>query len=803
MTYQDLLDRLKREIVILDGSMGVWMQQNGMPAGVCPEEWYLNNPSTVAEALSQYVAAGASVIYTPTLGANPIKLKEYGLEKDTFAINRELAALARRAAEGRALVAGDISMTGEYVEPFGELRFEEAVRCFRQQIEGLIAGGVDLLVIETMMDIQEARAAMIAAKETCALPVWVTMSFSEDGRTLTGTDPATAAITLQSLGADAAGCNCSAGPDTMVSFIEAMKPFSKVPLIAKPNAGLPCLQDGRTVFDMDADTFAGYCADLAKAGANLIGGCCGTNPAYIQKLSNTLAPLSPVPVSAKRGLRITSAQAAVTMGAGQETTVIGERINPTGKKDFQQELRAGRMDTLRQVALDQVRDGASVLDVNVGMGGVDEAALLRRAVCELAALTAAPLCIDTSDPAAAEAALRVYPGRALLNSISLEPARVHEMLPVAAKYGAALILLPLDDTGIPETVEHRIRLIEKLYETVKAYGYEKEDILIDGLAMAVSAEQDRARQSLETIRWVHDTFQAASVIGLSNISFGLPRRGYINAAFLAMAIESGLTAAIANPGDEILTGVRLASDVLCEKDGSAKQYVRAYAGAPAPQPSSGGNASAAARIADAILTGDRDGIAGAIRAGLDEGMDARPIMDDLLIPALTRVGDLFEQRVYFLPQLIRSAEAMEAGVAVLEPYLAEGGEETAGEKPKIVIATVQGDIHDIGKNIVALMLRNHGFTVIDLGKNVPAATIVEQAQAHNADIVALSALMTTTMERMEEVIGLIRQKGLSCKVMVGGAVVTQAYADQIGADGYSEDATQAVKCAKILSNIHR
>ena len=803
MTYQDLVKRVDKEIVILDGSMGVWMQQKGMPAGVCPEAWYLENPSVVEDALAQYVAAGSSVIYPPTLGANSVKLREYGLEKDAFSINRELAALSRRAAGGRALVAGDISMTGEYVEPFGELSFEDAVKCFAGQIEGLIAGGVDLLVIETMMDIQETRAAVIAAKEVCDLPIWVSVSFSEDGRTLTGTDPLTALITLQSLGADAVGANCSAGPDTMVSFIEAMKPYAKVPLIAKPNAGLPCLQDGCTVFDMDAETFAGHCVSLAKAGANLIGGCCGTNPDYVRILSDRLSGLPPAPLKGKQGLRITSAQSTAAFDAGEGTVVIGERINPTGKKAFQAELREGKMDALRQMALDQARDGAAVLDVNVGMGGVDEAALMGKAVCELATLTAAPLCIDTSDPAVAEAGLRIYPGRALLNSISLEPARVREMLPIAAKYGAALILLPLDETGIPETVAQRIGLIDKLYEIIRGYGYTKEDILIDGLAMAVSAEQNRPRQSLETIQWVNDTFGAATVIGLSNISFGLPRRGYINGAFLAMAIDSGLTAAILNPGDELLSGIRRASDVLCEKDNGSGRYVQAYANAPAPKAAAGKEGDTASRITDAILTGARDSIAELVSAGLAEGMEAKVIMNDLLIPALTKVGDLFEEKVYFLPQLIRSAETMEAAFSVLEPRLAADREDAAGRKPTVVIATVQGDIHDIGKNIVALMLRNHGFAVIDLGKNVSAETIAAEAQNHHADIVALSALMTTTMERMEEVIGLLRERGLPCRVMVGGAVVTQAYADQIGADGYSADATQAVKCAKILSNTLR
>lgn len=800
MTYAALEERFKKEIVILDGSTGVMMQQRGMPSGVCPEVWYLENPSAVEDILSQYIEAGASVIYTFTLGANPIKLREYGHEQDTFSINYELAALAKKASGGRALVAGDISMSGEYVEPFGSLAFDEAVTGYTRQIEGLAKGGADLLIIETMIDIQETRAALIAAKEACDLPVWVTVSFSEGGRTLTGTDPLTALITLQNLGADAVGCNCSAGPDTMVPWIQAMKPHAKVPLIAKPNAGLPCLVDGCTLFDMDADTFAGHCVSLARAGANLIGGCCGTNPDYIKKVSKALSGIPPVPVSGKQGCRVSSVQSTAAFTPGEGTVLIGERINPTGKKVFQEELKQGKMGALRQMALAQVKDGAAVLDVNVGMGGVDEAALMRQAVCELAGLTPAPLCIDTSDPAAAEAALRIYPGRALLNSISLEPDRVQKMLPVAAKYGAALILLPLDETGIPETVVQRKSLIEKLYNTVHAHGYEKEDILVDGLAMAVSAEQGRARQSLETIEWVDGTFGAAAVIGLSNISFGLPQRPYINAAFLAMAIEKGLTATIANPGDALLTGTRLAADVLTGGDAGARRFVAAYAETPAPAVISGKDADTAVRIEDAVLSGARDGIADLISTGLDEGMDARAIMNEVLIPALTKVGDLFEQRVYFLPQLIRSAETMEAAFAVLKPRLAEDGEDAAGERPTVVIATVQGDVHDIGKNIVALMLRNHGFDVVDLGKNVPSDTIVKEAEAHRADIVALSALMTTTMNRMEEVIRAIRQKGLPCKVMVGGAVVTQAYAELIGADGYSEDATQAVKCAKILAN---
>lgn len=798
-------EMVNQKVIILDGAFGTELQKRGMPAGVCPEQWVLDHPESIISIQKEYAAAGSNVVYTCTFGGNRVKLEEFGLASQVLEINRRLALLSREAVGRSGLVAGDLSITGQFIRPFGPVPFEETVEVYKEQVKGLLEGGVDFFVIETMTDLQEARAAVIAVKESCSLPVCVTMTFDEDGRTLTGTDPVTALITLQSLGADAVGCNCSTGPETMVKFIRQMKPYAKVPLIAKPNAGLPKLIDGKTVFSMSAAEFGSHVNALLEAGVNLIGGCCGTSPEYIKEINERVQKAKPSPIGTTSSFSaITSTRKTVFFGFEQPLALIGERINPTGKKKLQEELREGKTVEIRRLALEQTEKGAAILDVNVGMPGIDEKAKMVEVVELLSSMVESPLCLDSADPEVLEVALRIYPGRALINSISGETGKMAKLLPVAAKYGAMFILLPLGDGGLPETAAERIRIVQNVYQEAQKYGFGKEDIIVDGLALTVSSNQEAAKETLKLIDWTAHHFGANSNIGLSNISYGLPERGYINAAFLAMAVGHGLTVAIANPSSELLMNLKMASDVLAGNDQGSKNYLKYFAengeSPKAAVTSENVSLSSVDQVYQGIIKGDKEGIITFLETAIKEGHEPSVLIDQYLIPAITKVGELYEEKRYFLPQLIQSAEAMKNAFGFLEPLL-KNNEHSSEKKPKVVLATVKGDIHDIGKNIVALMLRNYGFEVYDLGKDVAASEIVGQAKSLGAQIVGLSALMTTTMVEMEKVIGLARKEGLMSKFMIGGAVVTEQYAKEIGADGYAEDAHKAVKLAQRLAGI--
>lgn len=793
---------LKNRIMILDGATGTELQKRGMPKGVCPELWAAENPSVIMEVQREYVRAGSNVVYTCTFGGNRIKLEEFGLGDRTVELNRRLAQISREVVGSEGFVAGDLAPTGQFIRPLGDRSFEEIVDVYKEQVQGLLDGGVDFFVIETMMDIQEARAALLAVKESCDLPVCVSMTFNEDGRTLTGTDPVTALITLQSLGANAVGCNCSTGPQAMLEVVRKLKPYARVPLIAKPNAGLPKLVDGCTWFDMEPEEFAGYVKAFAEAGVNLLGGCCGTSPAYIKRVKEQLEGVKPVLPQGEAVSAVTSPRKTVFLGGHRPTVIVGERINPTGKKKLQEELREGKTSEIRRFALEQIENGAEVLDVNVGMPGINEKETMVRVVETLVPVVEAPLCIDSSSPEVLEAALRIYPGRALINSISGEKGKMEKMLPVAAKYGAMFVLLPLHDGGIPDTAVERFKVIENVYQKASALGLRKADIVVDGLVMTVSHDQKAAAETLGVIDWCSHEFGCNTIMGLSNVSFGLPERGWVNTAFLAMAVGRGLTMAIANPSSELLMNIKAACDVLLARDNNSKLYIERFAQKSENQPIAGKEEkltpSNAQAVYTAVVKGDRDTILSAVEAVRTEGMKPAEIVDNLLIPAITQVGQLFDSGKYFLPQLIQSAETMKRAFDFLEPMLRTEGAGGRG-KAIVVLATVKGDIHDIGKNIVGLMLRNYGFTVHDLGKDVSAEVIIQKARETGAEIVGLSALMTTTMVEMKEVIRLAKQEGLQCKFMIGGAVVNQKYADEIGADGYSEDAYSAVKLAEKLT----
>ncbi|MBN2538484.1 MAG: homocysteine S-methyltransferase family protein [Deltaproteobacteria bacterium] len=793
-----LKETIRERIIIMDGATGTELQKKGMPAGVCPEIWCLDNPDIIGAVHAGYRDAGADIVTASTFGANRIKLNQYGTY-DVVRVNRDLALLARGAVGAGILVGGDIGSTGRFVRPFGDLKFEDAIEIYKEQVRGLLEGGVDLFLIETMMDIQETRAALIAVKELTDTFTSVTMTYEAHGRTLNGTDPVTALITLQSLGADAVGCNCSTGPEEMLELIEAMKPWATVPLVAKPNAGMPELIDGATIFTMGADTFASFGTRFASRGANLLGGCCGTTPEYIRKLKEAVAGVKPVQPMRASISAVSSARSSVILEGKRTLSIVGERINPTGKKALQQELREGRMSLVRTMAKEQEHRGASLLDVNVGMPGIDEKETMLGAIGNLSVTSDLPLVIDSSNIDVIEAALRLYPGRALINSISGERARIEKLLPVAAKYGAMFILLPLAGGDIPETAEKRKKIIEDVFEKAAALGFTKSDIVIDGLVMAASSDFKAPMETLKTIEWSSDVFKANTIVGLSNVSFGMPERTWLNAAFLAMAVSKGLTMAIANPGVEELMNAKLAGDVLAGRDRDASRYIHhfSHVSPKVKQKEASSHKTPQDEVSQAILEGNREDIEQRLSGAMDSGMDAQKIVDGIMIPAITEVGALFDRKEYFLPQLIASAETMKKGIAFLEPWLRDT---TLNKKPKgrIIIATVQGDVHDIGKNIVALMLRNHGFEVVDLGKNVPAETIIQEAVRLKPSVIGLSALMTTTMAGMKEIVELAQLKSLDCRFMVGGAVVTKAYAESIGAH-YARDGVEAVRVAETLT----
>ncbi len=822
MTKQEFSLWVKDKIIYLDGATGSNLMKAGMPAGVCPEKWILENPHVLIKLQKEYVEAGSDIVYAPTFTANRIKLAEYGLEAELADMTKQLVALSKQAAEDRAFVAGDITMTGRQLSPMGNMDFEELVDVYKEQVLALKDAGADLLVVETMMSLQETRAALIAVKEVCDLPVMVTMTFESSGRCLFGTDALTAAVVLASLGADAIGVNCSTGPAAMSEIVRIMANSVNIPVIAKPNAGLPFInEEGNTAYDMSPEDFANEMKELIFAGATIIGGCCGTDPSYIKAVKEQVGITGAFcPEKSKKVRYLCSERKTVAFGLDDNFLVIGERINPTGKKKLQAELKDGSMEMVKNFAEEQEACGAKVLDVNVGMGGIDEKTTMLKALEEVSMVTNLPLSLDSSHIDVLEAALRRYPGRALVNSVSYEKEKFEKLLPIVKKYGAMFILLPLSDTGLPANLEEKKDIIQKILDRAFALGFTKEDIIVDGLVNTVGANKTAALETLETIRYCKE-MGLATVCGLSNISFGMPERSYVNTAFLTMAIQAGLTMAIANPSQELLMGCAFASDLLLNKAEADMRYIE-YAGylgekkaahatmqaqrsvQEKAQPADTKEVTVAEteksnyspekqKLYDAVLKGNKAGIKEITKCALATGEDAKVLLDTVLLPAINAVGDYFDCGKYFLPQLIAGAEAMKLAIEVLEPLMLK--EQAAEDMPVVVIATVEGDIHDIGKNLVALMLKNYGFQVIDLGKDVPKETIIRTAKEKKADIIALSALMTTTMKQMEAVIALARQEGITARVMVGGAVITPEYAAEIGADGYSKDAADAVKLA--------
>ena len=774
--------------------MGTMLQAKGLPVGATPELTALEHPEWLLDIHRAYVEAGAQILYANTFGANREKLSHCG--KTVEEIVPAAVALAKEAAQGRALVALDIGPTGQLLEPTGILDFETAVDIFAQVVKAGAAAGADLIVIETMTDLQEARAALLAAKENSGLPVLVTMTYEATGRTFLGCSPAAAALTLEGMGADAIGVNCSLGPREMPPLVGELLQWTTLPIVLKPNAGLPH-PDG-SGYDITPQEFAHSLAQLTDLGVQVFGGCCGTTPEYIALLRQALEG---------RTVRRTPTAVPAAVCSGMQVVpvdrvrVIGERINPTGKKRMKEALKAGDVDYMLGQALEQTEAGADILDVNVGLPEIDEAEMMVRTVKALQGVTETPLQLDSTDPKVLEGALRVYCGKAIVNSVNGEEAVLDAILPLVKKYGAAVVGLTLDEGGIPKTVQARMDIARKILDKALSYGIRKEDVYIDCLTLTVSAEPEGAVQTLEALRRVKTELGLKTVLGVSNISFGLPARPLVNQNFLTMAMSAGLDLPILNPNVEAMMAAVRCYHLLTNVDENARAFIAAYgnaqvstsitaAGTAAPAPAAGGKRD----LTEIVLTGLK-GEAGPATKALLETREPMDIVDNILIPALDQVGADFEQNKVFLPQLIQSAGAAQAAFEVIRDTLAQkdGGTVSRGT---VVLATVKGDIHDIGKNIVKVLLENYGYTVIDLGRDVDPAAVVEAARKHEAPLVGLSALMTTTLKSMAETIAQLHSASLPCTIMVGGAVLTPDYAQEIHADFYAKDAKESVDIAK-------
>ena len=785
-------EEIGKRILFFDGGMGTLLQEQGLQAGELPETWNLKNPEPIIQIHKEYLAAGADIILANTFGANRFKYGE-DLEK---IVTAGVANAKKAVAESgkKAYVALDIGSTGKLLKPMGTLDFEEAVGVFAEIIRAGEKAGADLILIETMSDTYELKAAVLAAKENSTLPIMATVIFDESKKMLTGASPQVVVSLLEGLGVDALGINCGLGPKQMKEIVKELLKYASIPVIVNPNAGLPRSENGKTVFDVGAEEFAEDMEEIVTMGAWFAGGCCGTTPAHIQAMVEKCKEITPVPITPKNYTFVTSYSTAVELGG--RPVIIGERINPTGKSKFKQALRDHNIDYILEEGVKQEDSGAHILDVNVGLPEIDEAAMMETIVYELQSIMPIPLQIDTTNMEAMERALRIYNGKPMINSVNGKAEIMEQVFPLVKKYGGVVVGLALDEDGIPDTTEGRLAIAEKIYQTGEKYGISRKDIVIDALVMTMSTNNESAKITLDTVKEI-TARGGKTVLGVSNISFGLPQRELINAAFFTMAMNNGLSAGIINPNAKAM---RQAYDTFCVLGGYDAQcmnYIENYAVTDAPN-AAAKPAAAKLNLTDSIIKGLKDQ---AYRATEEELKTKEPmeIINGELVPALDVVGQGFEKGTMFLPQLLMSAEAAKAGFEAIRQYVQSHGE-AQEKKATIVIATVKGDIHDIGKNIVKVLLENYGYEVIDLGKDVPPEKIVETVVDKHAPLVGLSALMTTTVVNMEESIKELHKEAPWCKIMVGGAVLTQEYADMIGADFYGKDAMQSVYYAERLLN---
>ena len=795
--------RGKRHL-LFDGGMGTMLQARGLQAGELPELLNLTHPDEITAIHRAYVEAGSEVVTTNTFGANRLKLG------DAASVGEVFSAAARCArASGARYIAGDIGPIGALLRPMGTLSFDEAYGLFAEQAQAAAAAGVDLFIIETMTDLLEIKAAILACKENTDLPVFATMTFEEDGRTFLGTSPEIAAVTLDALGADVVGINCSLGPATLRPFAARMLAVTEKPVLVQANAGLPHVEDGRTVYDIHPQEYAEAVRGMVEDGVGLIGGCCGTNPDYIRLLAGIVRDRVPEPRHVPPAFTVTSAQGIVSLPIdGHKVAVIGERINPTGKKRLKEALRTGDYDYVVSQGISQQEQGADILDVNVGLPDIDEASVIQNVVERLSAATVLPLQIDSTDPAALEAAVRRCPGKPIINSVNGKREVMDAVFPVAARYGANVVGLTLDEDGIPETAEKRLDIARRIVDEAARHGIPATRILIDCLVMTASTDQRQAQETLAAMRMVKRELGVLCCAGVSNISFGLPQRPLLNSTFLAAAFGAGLDAPIMNPGSERYMDVVRSYRVLNGEDMGSAAYIERYAGWTDPYaggtaglsatdahqaPSDNGAANASGDPLRPLIVSGRRGEASAVTRELLQTHSPIEVIDGFLIPALDEVGIRFDKGELFLPQLMASAEAARAGFDVIRELMPASD---TTDKGAIIVATVKGDIHDIGKNIVKMLLDNYGYTVYDLGRDVEPQAVLDAVRERGVRLVGLSALMTTTVKSMEETIELLHREAPDVKVMVGGAVLTPEYAEQIGADFYAKDAAESARIAE-------
>ena len=791
-----LLELLKNNILYLDGGMGTLLQKRGLCAGDLPERWNITHSDVIVDIHRAYLDAGSNVISTNTFGANLLKFSEDELEQIISAAVSNARRAIELSTQENAFVALDIGPVGKMLRPYGDLDFEDAVSVFSRTVELGVKYGVDLIFIETMNDSYETKAALLAAKESSSLPVFVSNAYGEDGKLMTGADPLAMIALLEGMGADAIGVNCSLGPVALAPIVREYLKYSSLPVIMKANAGLPSVENGVTVFDVDASSFAKQVAELVDEGVRIVGGCCGTTPEYIAALASATQGIGVKPIEEKNITVVSSYCRAVRFG--KRPVLIGERINPTGKKRFKEALRSGDIDYILKEGIAQEEKGAHILDVNVGLPEIDEVQMLRRVVCELQAVSPLPLQIDTSDAFAMEAALRRYNGKAMINSVNGKPESMAAVFPLVKKYGGVVVALTLDESGIPERAEGRVEIARRILSEAEKYGIPKHNIIFDPLALTVSADDNAALETLRAIEMITNELGCLTSLGVSNVSFGLPSRETVTATFFTMALTKGLSAAIMNPYSIDMQKAYYSFLALSGLDTSCGEYIGFASSLPASNSAISSSATATdsqkeeykSELQRAIIKGLCTDAARLCTELIAASVSPLDVVQNEVIPALDIVGVGFEKKTVYLPSLLMSAEAAKAAFEVVKANM-PAGEKNA--KATVVIATVKGDIHDIGKNIVKLLLENYGFCVVDLGRDVAPSTIVDKVIELHAPVVALSALMTTTVPAMEETIKLLRSRAAFAKVIVGGAVLTQEYADMIGADAYAKDAMGAVR----------
>ena len=794
---------LGQNILILDGAMGTELQKKQiLKTGDCPDYLNITNRKDIQDIHKSYLDAGADIIVTNTFGANRIKLDEFALGKQVYNINRSAVELAKEVVGDNGFVSLSMGPTGKFIEPVGDANFDDIKNIFKEQAKGAIDAGVDLFSLETFMDIKEIKAAIVGIRELSDKPIIAMMTFAEDGRSILGTSPEVFAITISAMDVDVVGANCSVGPDKLNKFVKRMADVTNKPLIIQPNAGMPLLINNKTVFPVQAEEFASY-ADEFKKYASIVAGCCGTGPEHIRLLAQKLKGTAVSKRSVPQATSLTSRNRYVYLGYSRPVVFIGERLNPTGKKHLQAQLKEGKTGLYRKEAMEQKEHGAEILDINVGMAMIDEATMMKKCILAVQSVVNTPLVVDSSDTRAIEEGLKAADGKVLINSVNGSKDSMNKILPMAKKYGAAVLALLLDDNGIPNTAEERLKILDRIVSEAKKYGIKKENIVADALALTVGSDKKRAIETLKTIKLIKEKYNITTVLGLSNVSFGMPNRNIINSTYLAIAVYNGLDAAIVNPYDTLLWQIKYAADLITDRDKDASLYIKNSSSIDLNSNTKTKSAKVSSgfekdsledKIFMCVIEGNEEEIEQLTKNALKykEPLD---ISNNMLIPALQKVGDLYDAGIYFLPQMIKSANTMKKAFNILKTVIKSTSKNEQKNKT-IVMATVKGDIHDIGKNIVSLLLETNGFKIVDLGKNVDDDTIIESIKEHNADAVGLSALMTTTMVNMKTVIDKIKKNGLNIKIMVGGAATTKEFAKKIGADFYAKDAIEAVRIAK-------